>query len=163
MKVKLSGYEMLLAAHAGVMRQVEAIRRGRVDNHGFRGDGWGAHIEGCGAEMAVAKSVGIYWEAVTTNPDHLEGDVGAIEVRSSEKPDGRLILHPTDPDDSLFIFVVGKLPEYEIKGGIVAAEGKKQPYWQDPGTGRPAFFVPQEALRPLSAFNLGPAPVEAVA
>jgi hypothetical protein len=155
-KVKLTGYEMLIAAQAGVMRQVEAIRRERADNHGFAGDGWGVHIEGAGAELAVAKATGLFWEAVVKNPDALPGDVGEVQVRSTTRPDGRLIVHREDPDDTLFIFVTGKLPEYTIRGAIPSTAAKDEKFWADPAKGRPAFFVPHGALSDLSTFDLSP-------
>lgn len=160
MKVTLSPPEMIVAAQVGVMRRVKAITVNRKPRYGFDQEPWGSDIESCGAEMAVAKVVGSYW-----SPDMVPGpgDVGDIEVRSSPKPDARLILHEQDSDEALFVLVTGCLPEFEIVGAIVGAEGKKQSYWTDPGTGRPAFFVPQEALRPLSAFNLTAAPMEVVA
>lgn len=158
MKVTLSNPEMLLAAQVGVMRRVKAITVDRQARYGFDGEPWGSDIESCGAEMAIGKLVGTYW-----SPDLVPGpgDVGNIEVRSSTKADARLILHPDDPDEALFILVTGRLPEFEVHGAIVGKQGKVENYWTDPGTGRPAFFVPREALRPLSDFNLRPAPLEA--
>lgn len=159
MKVKLSGYEMMLTVLAGGMRQVEAIRRAREDNHGFVGDGWGIHIEGAGAELAVAKAAGLFWEAVVKNPLGLAGDVGPIQVRSTQRANGRLILHKSDPAESLFILVTGRIPEFTIVGAIPGEQGMKDSYWTDPKEGRPAYFVPQEALKPLEEFNLTPAPL----
>lgn len=155
--VTLSGYEMLLAGQAGVMRQVEAIRRGRKDAYGFKGDAWGVHIEGAGGELAVAKLVGAYWNACVRNPDELPGDVGNYEVRTPSRPNSRLIVHPQDPDDRPFVLVTGTMPNYTIHGYILGSDAKQQQWWEDPVGGRPAYFVPQSALLPMSQEPLVPA------
>jgi hypothetical protein len=101
-------------------------------------------IEGAAGEMAVAKLANIYWNG---NMGNLKAaDVGRLQVRTRSRDYYDLILHPTDPDDSAFILVVGKAPRFRIVGWIVARDGKLQKWWKDPAGNRPAFFVPQSEL-----------------
>ena len=55
-KVNLTSWEMLLAAQAGIMRQVENLKIGRSAAHGA-GDknDWQLHMEGALGEYALAK------------------------------------------------------------------------------------------------------------
>lgn len=153
MNVKLTWHELSLAAAAGVRRNLEARRLGRPDTYGkdvsqMEG-GWGVHIEGAAAEMAVAKATGSYWDPVWSEIDRSRGDVGRYQVRSTMRENGCLILHPQDRDEDTFVLVTGIAPEFVIRGCILARDGKDERHWRT-DTGRPAFFVPQAALFPIS-------------
>lgn len=146
-EVTLETYEMLQAAMAGVMRQVESHKKRRPQNYGANPETnqWQRHIAGALAEAALAKYLDVYWSGKGV----LRGlDVGNYDVRSSEEHNRRLILHEADPDDRIFWFVTGNNEVFQIHGWIYGHEGKQPEYWSDPQkTGRPAFFVPREALR----------------
>lgn len=61
-KVCLTPWEMMLAAQAGVMRQVENLKRGRAAFYGAGNlNDWQYHVEGCLGEFALAKFLGVYW------------------------------------------------------------------------------------------------------
>lgn len=148
----LTWFEFFQAANVGVMRNMQARRLKRPDNHGkdirdIEG-GWGPHIEGACAECLVAKTLNIYWEAVWREIDKSRGDVGDYQVRSTIRENGCLLLHPENPDEAEYILVVGLAPKQRIVGKIRGSEGKKDEYWRT-DTGRPAFFVPQAKLTPL--------------
>lgn len=149
MIVKLTLEEGQEATRRGCQRRLRALRLGRQHRHGYDGaDNWTAHIEAVGSEMAVAKLLGRYY-VDTADPDY-GGDVGArLQVRHTTLPNGRLIVHPSDPDDHFYVLVTGELPTYEVVGGLYARDCKREEWWTDPGTGRPAFFVPRDALKPL--------------
>lgn len=140
-----------MAAQAGTRRRIEALRLGRVPVYGDTKvhAEWGVDIEGAAAEMAVAKSFNLFWTPVVREPKELDGDVGfglqALQVRSTPRDNGRLILHDRDADDAVFVLVTGRLPEFHIRGWTTGREGK-QARFQHPGDGRPAYFVPQESL-----------------
>ena len=95
MQVKLTPSEMMTAAHIGIMRQVQNLKKLRIDAHGARTDlGWQIHIEGAMGECAVAKALSCYWSGaigVLT-----AGDIGEIQVRTTAHENGRLILHKLD-------------------------------------------------------------------
>jgi hypothetical protein len=143
--VQLSPIEFLHAAHAGFLRQVQAVLRGRRHAHGFTGDGWAAHVLGALGEFVVAKGLDIFW----CGPGRVrQVDVGPFEVRTCTSERHRLILHESDSDDSVFILVQQVTPcEWLIVGWIRGRDGKAPRFWTDPGTGRPAFFIPRECLR----------------
>lgn len=144
MDVVLKPYELLLAGLAGEMRQIENIKKARAAGNSYDGAAdHQIHIEGCCAEMAVAKALNVYWSG---KGDFRAPDVGAVDVRQTTHEKGRLILHPSDPDDRRFYLVIGKNGEYRVAGWIMGRDGKQQKFWADPVGGRPAFFVPQDAL-----------------
>lgn len=139
--VTLTASELTTAAMIGVRRQVQNLVRGRQDAHG-RGpeDGWTPHIEGACGEMAVAKWMGLYWSG---NMGELAADdVGGLQVRTASAVDSRLIVHPSDPDDRVFVLVTGRAPNFVLQGWLMGRDAKDPAFWVDPGTGRPAFFVP---------------------
>jgi hypothetical protein len=61
-------------------------------------------------------------------------------------------LHDRDNDEAVFVLVVGSYPSMKIVGWIYGEEGQKKEYWWE-GTGRPAYFVPQENLRALDSLQ----------
>lgn len=147
-KVVLSWRELQLAAMVGVMRQVENLQKQRVDKH--KADPareWQTHLDGAIGEAAVAKWLDRYWNGNLGNLD--ADDVGKFQVRYTYRDDGRLILHKEDGDDKVFILVTGIQPVLRLRGWIRGRDGKLPQYWTDPKTGRPAFFVPQSALKPM--------------
>lgn len=147
--IKLSWYEMEIAALAGVQRHVQNLARKR--NHAYgAGDhnAWQLNIEGCLGEMALAKFLGKYWSGKGV---FRGGDVGDYQVRTRSKDYYELIIHPNDPDGAVFWLVCGINGTYTIKGWIIGRDGKKKEYWKDPAGNRPAYFVPQHVLNsPLS-------------
>jgi hypothetical protein len=145
--ITLTWHEMIQGATVGVRRQVEALRRRRPEIYGHPENGeWDAHILGACAEMAVAKHLGAYWEGVVDRPETLRGDVGTVQVRSTTHRGGSLILHDRDKDDAMFYLVVASPPEFAIVGWIVGRDGKV-PGFFDASKPRPAYFVPQSALK----------------
>src|SRR5210317_1224489 len=144
--VILTPWEMLLAAQAGVMRQVENCKLRRTPHYsaGSEND-WQLHIEGCMGEFALAKFRGVHW----TGKGKLRApDVGDVDVRTSSKDYYKLILHDADPDDRVFWLLCGNNGQYSVKGWITGKDGKRMEYWKDPAKGRPAYFVPHNALHP---------------
>ena len=147
MRVSLTWPEQIFAAQAGAMRRISAMSGERPEPHGTpRCDLWGNDIESCGAEMAVAKVLGLYWQSVVRNTEDVNGDVSGVEVRSTTHPQGRLILHDADKDDAPYVLVRGQFPSYELIGWIKGRDGKREEYWFN-GDGRAAYFVPDSELR----------------
>ena len=73
--------------------------------------------------------------------------------RTAAKESYRLILHPKDKDEAVFILLTGKAPTFTAKGWIYGKKGKLEKYWTDPKTGRPAFFIPQKDLNPIGTLK----------
>jgi hypothetical protein len=147
--VNLTVDELRLAAAVGVERQIQALQNSRRPVYGEAAGGdWQAHIEGAAAEMAVARWFDRFWAGALG--DLMAADVGKLQVRATRHPNGSLILHDRDKDNDAFILVIGVSPRFLLAGWIYARDGKQQQYWRT-DTGRPAFFVPQGALRSFAA------------
>lgn len=150
--VDLGYAEVARAATVGVQRRLHALRRVQQPNHAIEAVApvWDIDIEGAAAECAVAKWLGVYWDPVVDRSDKAEGDVAGLHVRWTRHPAGRLILHKSDPEGGVFVLVTSPAPmRYHLRGWILAADGWRGEWWEDPGTGRPAFFVPVDALQPM--------------
>ena len=148
--INLTPDEILQGAIAGILRHVENLAEGFSGRtHGLKknsGLEWQLHIDGALTEMAVAKYFNLdfmYWSGKGTRG---AADVQNFEVRSSQDHNNRLILHPEDKDESIFVFITGLNGSYRIHGWIKAAEGKKREYWPGPNENRPAYYVPQDKL-----------------
>lgn len=142
--IKLTGYEMMIAAQSGILRQIENTQRQRKAAYGSGSQNdWQLHIEGCLGEMALSKFLGVYY---TGKGKFRAPDVGIVDVRTRSRHSYDLILHPKDPDDRIFYLVTGVNGSYKIQGWIMGEDGKQKEYWSDPAGGRPAFFVPQSKL-----------------
>jgi len=141
--IKLTTYEMMMAANIGVMRQVESIKYNMQPKYGSDSEGdWQKHIESAMTECVMAKYKNVFW----CKRDRKDPDVGDFEVRASQRPDARLIIHHDDFDDRAYWLVTGKNGTYTVHGYMMGRDAKNQKYWTDPKTGRPAFFVPQSDL-----------------
>jgi hypothetical protein len=149
MQIHLTGAELYLAAQIGVSRQMEAMRKGLPDRHGFDGlEGWTVHIEGAAGEMAVAKALGVFWGG-TVNTFKTTADVGALEVRTRSRHDYELLIRENDADEAVFVLVTGRAPDFNVVGWLKGKEAK-QPQWIRTHGGRPpAYFVPHAALHPI--------------
>ena len=153
MHVTLTWQEQLFAAQAGIMRRINAISRNLCEPYGTpKVDLWGNDIESSGAEAAVAKALGRYWSAVLQNTQDADGDVSGLEVRSTQRSDGRLIIHDRDKDDAPYILVRGAFPNYEICGWVLGRDAKKDKYRFN-GDGRSAYFIPSNELRPIEELS----------
>ena len=148
--VKLSYSELLVGALVGSLRHAEALVRGREDQDGFEGDGWGVHIEGALAEMAAARAINRYWDAsVNRFKDPTRGDVGPYEVRRRSRQDYDVLIRPRDADAKVHIAVFGSAPNFRVAGWLFGHEAKRDE-WLKPHAGRkPAWFMPQSELRAL--------------
>ncbi len=151
--IKLTTKEIICGATMGVLRQVENLKLGRAPAHGAgASNDWQIHIEGCLGEFAAAKELGRFPFGM---PVFRGSDLGGnLEVRTRSASWYDLILHPEDHDDARYVLVTGVNGEYDVRGWILGRDGKLDKYWADPAGGRPAFFVPQKALQPLSAIYL---------
>lgn len=130
--VRLTEEEHLLAAMAGVFRRVRSTAIGKKDNAGHTGrDPWSMEVEGCCAEMAAAKALGVYW---TGQQGQGARDILGFEVRHTEHPLGRLrVKRHGDPDDVPFLLVVGAMGSYVVVGWMLGKDAKQEKWLDDPG------------------------------
>jgi hypothetical protein len=149
--VHLDWSEVHLACTVGVLRQISALQKKREGGHGRDRDRtFQDHIEGAAGEIAVAKHTGLFWSGTIGRID--ADDVGPYQVRATSHVNGRLVLHPEDNSEKLFISATGvAFPLVTLSGWAWASEGKKDEYWQDPkGNNRYAYWVPNAILHPMS-------------
>lgn len=150
MTINLTWEEALLAATVGVRRRVKAqsVKRREVHGDAHYRPPWDLDIEGALAEMAFAKFMGAYW-AGQTDPDKGSGDVmeGGIahHVRSTDREEGALILHPTDSDEGIFVLMVGGGIKWRCAGWMRGEDGKQQRWWRA-NVPHAAYFVSQGDL-----------------
>jgi len=158
-KLVLNEEQMQRAASMGCARQLAAIRKRRPGYYGNKGeDAWTHHIEGCGGEQAGCLYYGLAWmgyaHELRRNGVKLADGGEQVEFRTGLSYRCRLIVHPDDRDDRLFVLVVGRMPTYYIQGWIPGAEAKRDKWWEDPsGKNRPAYFVPANKLHPPNALQ----------
>jgi len=149
MKVLLTKQEVFMAAMCGVMRNFGSMFRGLKANHGYSGDYWGIHIEGAAGEFAAAKALGVFWSPTVNS--YKSADIAPnIQVRTRSKSDYDLIIREDDNPDHAYVLVVGQSPEFEVIGWIWGRDGKRPEWIKTYGGRPPAWFVPQDKLRPLS-------------
>lgn len=149
-EIKLTLPEMEIAKTIGCLRRFESMRQNLKRKHGYEEAAvWDVDIEGAAAELAYSKFRGMYWGGCVNN--YKQADVGKnVQVRSTKLKSGSLIIRENDEDDHFYVLVVGKIPNFEIKGWILGKDGK-QDKWKKAPNGRVAsYFVPQEALNRFS-------------
>lgn len=147
MNVVLERHEVALAARVGVDRRLNS--HGLEDAHGYNGQApWEQDIQGAAAELAVAKATGRYWDG--SFDTFKRGDVDHWQVRSTKRPDGCLIVRPSDPTDAFYWLVVGEIPNFNVVGMIHGKNAKQERYKRAPGGRPPAFFIPQDDLTPAA-------------
>ena len=153
--VRLSSFEIMHAATAGVARNVTAIRDARPLEDGRYDTGFGRHVDGAIGELAVAKHLGLYWQPAVGTLDTKTGDVAGIQVKSQvpKRWGNHLIVRPHDPEEFVYVLAILRLPDVEIVGKIGGWLAKIPEHWRerDPqkGVHRAAYFVPTTALGPL--------------
>ena len=157
-KIVLTTEQVTMASKVGLQRHRVHVQARRHDAK-VLSDGEAVHVQGALAEYAVALMLGRKWDGkLFDNEDWLQWrdhghDVDGLEVRSTKRPDGCLLLHPKDRDDAPFVLVIPESSLFTIRGWCFGREGKLPKYWRDVGYGRPCYYVPQAVLRPTSSLR----------
>lgn len=148
MKVRLSTYEVMVAAEVGKMRTVSSMKADYPNRHGMPERDWDADIEGAAGEMVVARAFGLYWDC-SVNTFKRADLPFRIQVRTTAQKS--LIVRPDDDDEDVFVLVRGRSPEFEVAGWMLGRDAKRD-CWSQAPNGRPAaWFVPPDALSPPEA------------
>ncbi len=110
----------------------------------------------CG-EMAVCKVIGKFWKP-SVNTFHNIADIEPdIEVRSTDRQDGCLIVRDNDPDERWYFLVIGEPPNVTVVGYIRGADARQERWLRNPNDFRKAYFVPQSALLTIGKRGRGEA------
>lgn len=156
-KVTLTERDEQLARKIGQARQDMNERGGRGDGHIALSDPFEVHVRGALGELVVAKALkhpwaNRYFEERLWQQQRRNHDVGPFEITTTHHADGRLIVQDNDPEDVPFILVRTHLrPVYVIVGWLYGREGKHPHYWIEGRYDKPAFYVPNDRLRPINA------------
>ena len=141
----------------------EGMRRQRVNEaRGLRGRNGGAwqgskaldiHLLGAAGEVAVASYLGL--------KEHLFKETEAkrgsddlpcgIDVKTRSKSRYDLIVQKQEDPNKVFVMVTIENQRTLLHGWCYGHEAMKEEYWADPARGRPAYFVPKEALHSMDA------------
>jgi hypothetical protein len=147
--VVLSWAEVSLGSWIGVRRRITAMARARSEPAGTARDVWSIDVEGACAEMAVARHMGSYWHALADAVSTLPGDCGALQIRHTARPDGRLIIRPNDNPEAVYVLVTGCAPRFTIVGSLKGSDARRAEWWEAPNDRPGCWFAPQSALSPL--------------
>jgi hypothetical protein len=150
--------ERRLAMEEGMRRQsVNEAKglRGRNKGPRFGDKALEVHLLGAAGEMAVASYMGLkehlYAEReARRGSDDLPGGID-VKTRSKHKYD-LLVQRRSDPAKK-FVLVTIENQKTLLHGWCYGSEAMDEKYWADPARGRPAYFVPQSALRPMESLK----------
>ena len=148
--VTLNEIERRICAWVGKQRRQYAVNSGRNPGLGpSRLDECGAEndIRGAECEYAASRILNLYWRpwvGSITEAKRMRDVGGLIEVRSTDLPNGRLIVKPDDPDDAPFVLIVRNADRFTLAGWLFAHEAKE--FHLLTAYGDPAHFVPQDKL-----------------
>src|SRR4029453_15200055 len=152
-EIELTFLEVGQAAYVGVQRHLRSLAKNRRQANGLmqeHTEPWSIDIEGAAAELAVARTVNQFWSA--SSEAFGPADVGGrIQVRWADSDAKRLIVHESDPDDHVFVFVVGRAPCYRVMGWIIGKDAKRPEWFGTPNSRPPCYWVPIEHLHEWNA------------
>jgi hypothetical protein len=151
--------ERMLAMEEGMRRQ------GVNEAQGLRGRNGGAwkgskaldiHLLGAAGEVAVASYLGLKEHLFKEKEARRGSDdlPGGIDVKTRSKAAYDLIVQRNESPDKKFVLVTVENQQTLIHGWCYGHEALQEQYWADPARGRPAYFVPKEALRSIDELLL---------
>ncbi len=148
-EISLDKNEARIAALTGVERKLESIYgkydRDEVGNEKYKTNSWDYEINGAAAELAFGKYRGCYWGAGVNT--FKKADLGkTLQVRHTDRDNGRLIVRPGDNRSHKFILVVGKIPRFRIVGWMLGKDAMVDRYIDNPNRGKQCWMVPQSEL-----------------
>lgn len=162
--VTLTKDEMLHAAMIGCTRQIDNLYRYLRQGYAApESKGFDMNVLGALGEKAVAKHFGVYWSGALG--DYRAKDVGGAQVRTTDHPDGCLIVHeppngsgkgdsPSDPFILVTVHQEDGPPTFWLRGWCMGRDAQRIEYYRTSGVRHPAYFVPPEDLRSMSELRL---------
>ena len=148
-EISLTKEDMEWADRIATNRQDEAVKAGKRDSHGFNGiDGLNKHKLGAAGELAVAKALGVIWDATVNT--YKAPDLGeCVQVRTRSKHDYDMLVRANDKDDEVFIHVTGQPPNLIVHGWLYGKDAKQEKWKQNYGNRPSAYFIPTSELNQL--------------
>ena len=138
-------------------------RQGVNEAKGLRGRNGGAwkgskaldiHLLGAAGEVAVASYLGMK-EHLFKETEARRGsdDLPGIDVKTRSRHQYDLIVQKNENACKKFVLVTIESQKTLLHGWCYGHEAMKEEFWADPARGRPAYFVPKEALSPMETLN----------
>ena len=143
----------------------EGLRRQSFnESKGLRGRNGGAwkgskaldiHLLGAAGEVAVASYLGMK-EYLFKETEARRGsdDLPGMDVKTRSKHQYDLIVQKNENACKKFVLVTIESQKTFLHGWCYGHEALQEQYWADPVRGRPAYFVPKEALRSIDELLL---------
>jgi len=146
-RVALTPEEVYQTVWAAVCRTVQASVDDRGTRYGHPSNRWQADIVGALGEMVVAKWLGLPFDFQIGRTDR--SDVGPFEVRSTNYPDGKLLLHEGERGPYILVNPTRSVLEYCVCGWINADDSQVVQYRERSMErhGTKVYAVPEHALR----------------
>jgi hypothetical protein len=156
MIITLTADQLKMGAETGIGRRISALKNNRSSYHGYKSgkkDGslppWELDVQSSCAELAVAIALdkvddwvrGVVESGPLPDVDILPN----IQVRYTERPDGRLIIYKDANPKHIYFLAIGETPTFEVKGYVYAKDAMEKEYWWE-GARSPAYFFPQHLL-----------------
>jgi hypothetical protein len=153
--IELDADELEEARSCGELRYKRAERRKAKDHFGK--PSLDSHILGAQGERAFSKWISEPWEC-TTGRYGGASDVRGCQIRAVSRTSLTLKVRDSDPGRIPCVSIVAHGNRFWIRGWAFARDAKKHPEWKDDpgGIGAPAWFVPNDELRPMATFLLAP-------
>ena len=140
----------------------EGLRRqGFNESKGLRGRNGGAwkgskaldiHLLGAAGEVAVASYLNLKGELFKeTEAKKNSDDLPGIDVKTRSKSSYDLIVQRGSDPQKKFVLVTIENQQTLLHGWCYGHEALQERFWADPARGRPAYFVPKEALHSMDA------------
>ena len=140
----------------------EGLRRqGFNESKGLRGRNGGAwkgskaldiHLLGAAGEVAVASYLNLKGELFKeTEAKKNSDDLPGIDVKTRSKSSYDLLVQRGSDPQKKFVLVTIENQQTLLHGWCYGHEALQERFWADPARGRPAYFVPKEALHSMDA------------
>lgn len=150
--ITLEPYELEIADYVGRLRRAKHEEADAVGGHGIsqtdKENQLAMDCMGARAELAFAKFIGVYWTNAFDDVigEYPKSDVGGYGVRSTEWPDGCLMVHKRDPDEQTFVLVIVASPFFRFPGSMIGSAAKQEKWWDVERTRSGAYMIPQRRL-----------------
>jgi hypothetical protein len=150
--VNLGYLEVMTACMVGIHRWLDSVKKNRKEyaDVGRQLDeprsSW--DIPGAIGECAAAKYFDVHWDRGVNT--FKKPDVGTIQIRSTDRSNGRLILRERDVPEEIYVLALTTNPfRVQLAGWLRGADGMKDRFATNPNNGRPCWMVPQSYLHDM--------------
>lgn len=157
--------EIVLSESEKAEAMAEGMRRQAVNEaKGLRGRNRGprfgtkaleVHVLGAVGEMAAASFLKMkHFLYQETEARRGSDDLPGIDVKTRSKHQYDLIVQKHEDPEKKFVLVTIADETILLHGWCYGKEAMQEQFWADPARGRPAYFVSQSALRPMTSLKI---------